>query len=258
MMLVGTKMPLRLCLVPRDELVDSMQSVAEIADAFRSAFLQYRDDQFHIYGIDRRVYESFVDDGIWDAHDAIARTFIPSLWPNEIAFYFREPFGLSETKHFKHHISTFQNLATKAALFLSPQALDDLTPATISDPIGLWIAAITRFASDKPRRGWQYAYSDQDLDGGDGAWTWMNPFGGSIEVMQRTGLVGVTGVTIEGEWSIPMTRSQIARKVLGRTNARARDIEILISGWQTQSAGGYKVSVRLDTLPLSTRRKLES
>ena len=59
-------------------------------------------------------------------------------------------------------------------------------------------------------------------------------------------------------WSSPMSKREMARRITGRTNARARDVEPLLEKFGVKPVSDKKWIVRLDEMDANTRQKLES
>jgi len=68
---------------------------------------------------------------------------------------------------------------------------------------------------------------------------------------------GATHLT-EGEWSAPMSKSEMARRITGRRKARAREVASFLEPHEIKSVGGNKWIVRLDKMDANNRRKLET
>jgi hypothetical protein len=61
----------------------------------------------------------------------------------------------------------------------------------------------------------------------------------------------------EGEWSAPMAKAEMARRITGKANARSREVEALLRRFGLERVAGLKWRVRLDTMDPATRRKIE-
>ncbi len=63
---------------------------------------------------------------------------------------------------------------------------------------------------------------------------------------------------IEGEWSAPMTKAEMARRITGNRKARAREVEAILVSYGIKNLSGNKWSVRLDGMDSNTRKKIET
>lgn len=61
----------------------------------------------------------------------------------------------------------------------------------------------------------------------------------------------------EGEWSAPMSKSEMARRIMRDKDARSRKVEALLKRHGLEHIKGKQYRVRLDTMDALTRRKLE-
>jgi len=68
---------------------------------------------------------------------------------------------------------------------------------------------------------------------------------------------GKTAATIDGEWSAPMTRTEIARRITGRANARPRKVQALLDRYGLQHVSGRMYQVRLDKMESNIRKSIE-
>lgn len=73
---------------------------------------------------------------------------------------------------------------------------------------------------------------------------------------QRLDVEG-TDAPVEGEWSAPMTRTEMARRITGDHHARPRKIEGLLKRCGLRHVGGRMFQVRIDTMDSATRKKVE-
>jgi hypothetical protein len=62
---------------------------------------------------------------------------------------------------------------------------------------------------------------------------------------------------IDGEWSRPMSMAEFGRRMFGKKEARARDVQATLDRFEKQRVGKIKWTIRLDVLPTETRKKLE-
>jgi len=75
---------------------------------------------------------------------------------------------------------------------------------------------------------------------------------------ERAGGQGGEGtVRIDGEWSAPMTRTEIARRITGRANARPRKVQALLNRYGLQHVAGRMYQVRLDKMESNIRKIVE-
>jgi hypothetical protein len=65
------------------------------------------------------------------------------------------------------------------------------------------------------------------------------------------------GSNREREWSGPMSRSDMARRITGDPSARPRKVQALLERYGLEHIKGRQYRVRLDQMDASTRRKLE-
>lgn len=72
-----------------------------------------------------------------------------------------------------------------------------------------------------------------------------------------SGEPGLQGAATE-EWSAPMTKTEMARRITGRNKVRAREVEPFLAQHGLRHVAGRKFIVRLDTMDANNRRKLES
>jgi hypothetical protein len=62
---------------------------------------------------------------------------------------------------------------------------------------------------------------------------------------------------LKGEWSAPMSKTEMARRITGKKKARPRDVATLLEKHGVSHVSGHKWLIRLDTLDSHTRKKLE-
>jgi hypothetical protein len=59
------------------------------------------------------------------------------------------------------------------------------------------------------------------------------------------------------EWSAPMSKTEMARRITGDHKARPRKVETLLQRWGLQRVNGNSWRIRLDKLDAATREKIE-
>lgn len=60
------------------------------------------------------------------------------------------------------------------------------------------------------------------------------------------------------EWSAPMTRTEMARRITGKKKPRPREVDEFLNRHGLEQVSGRKFRVRLDNMDAATRRKLEA
>jgi hypothetical protein len=91
-------------------------------------------------------------------------------------------------------------------------------------------------------------------------WSWDDPIAASLSAIEALGLLETKeheGVRVDGEWSVPMSKTEFARRILLKRDARARDVKAIFDDYVKNSVGPNTWTFRLDTLAPETRKKLE-
>jgi hypothetical protein len=88
------------------------------------------------------------------------------------------------------------------------------------------------------------------------AWLLEATAGPGSGAAQRLDVEG-TDAPDEGEWSAPMTRTDMARRITGDRYARPRKVEKLLHRYGLRHVDGRMFQVRVDTMDSATRKKVE-
>jgi hypothetical protein len=103
-------------------------------------------------------------------------------------------------------------------------------------------------------------YSPESGECTDLGVVWDDPIASSLSTLEAAGLVGPfpeqLSLTV-GEWSVPMSKTEFARRILKNPDARARDVNPIFDSFEKRQVGPNTWTFRLDTLPPETRKKLE-
>ncbi len=60
------------------------------------------------------------------------------------------------------------------------------------------------------------------------------------------------------EWSAPMSKREMARRITGKPSARAREVQTVLEQFGIKRIGYKKWIVRLDQMDANTRKKIEA
>lgn len=62
---------------------------------------------------------------------------------------------------------------------------------------------------------------------------------------------------MEEEWSSPMTRTEMARRLTGNSKARHREVKHFLQQFGLRHVNGKKYQIRLDKMDAYTRQNIE-
>lgn len=69
---------------------------------------------------------------------------------------------------------------------------------------------------------------------------------------------GIDATDAEPEWSVPMTKKELTKRLVGNDKVRPRKFEgILKEKYELEHIGGYQYRVRLDKMDPATRKRFE-
>ena len=91
-------------------------------------------------------------------------------------------------------------------------------------------------------------------------WCWKDPIAACLSAIESMGLLAPSmenATQLDGEWSVPMSKTEFARRILEKPDARARDVFPIWEQFEKTRHGANIWTFRLDTLPAATRKKLE-
>jgi hypothetical protein len=135
-------------------------------------------------------------------------------------------------------------------------AVHDLFPNTA---FAWWIAAAWEFSTIKPEVSLGWSPERPEECGGMGVY-WDDPIAASISAIEAAGLIGPDPAklaTLQGEWTVPMSKTEFARRILQKRGARSREADPIWGHYEKIQHGPNTWTFRLDTLPPETRRKLD-
>lgn len=121
-------------------------------------------------------------------------------------------------------------------------------------------------------------WPDRDLDKDDPRWTMdakagspfhtlvhahldnlrdddLEPLDRALESLERTEINGHQ--PLSGEWTPPMSKSEAARRITGRDDARWREVQSMFQSDWINTVGTNKYLFRIDRLDPSSRQKLQ-
>lgn len=133
-------------------------------------------------------------------------------------------------------------------------AVNDLCPTTA---FAWWMAAAWEFSTIEPDVS---PLPEDECKCGGPLVYWDDPISASLSAIEAAGLVGPDPAkltTLQGEWSRPMSKTEFARRVLQKHDARARDVSPIWGHFDKHQSAPNTWIFRLDTLTPETRRKLE-
>jgi hypothetical protein len=123
-----------------------------------------------------------------------------------------------------------------------------------------WVAVMWVYSTIRPR----WRLKDETFGGPDDSpvigLRWDDPILASLSAIEEAGLLGpdpAKATAAQGEWSRPMSRAEMARRLIPNKSPRARAVNRLLAKAEKQRISKNLWSIRLDTLPASMREKLQ-
>ena len=134
-------------------------------------------------------------------------------------------------------------------------AIYDLWPTTA---FAWWMSAVWKFSTIEPEISLPWSPERPEECGGLYI-RWDDPIASFLSTLEAANLIGPgpQHVMATGEWSVPMSRTEFARRILEKPTARPRDVELIFDQYDKTQIGSNTWTFRLDTLPPATRKKLE-
>jgi hypothetical protein len=181
-----------------------------------------------------------------------------------VYFYYRPDTGPQNDVHL---------LLSRASTMMPNRLREELRGTYPTSPIGWWLAFVDKFSSIDTTQFWQPKIGSEhepvesfrmDTDEFERrfvhvGWNWDDPLIASISAMESAGLIAPLAPRIseiEGEWSPPTSQAEFGRRMLGKRNARARDVKIFFDQFQKQQVKPKLWIFRVDTLSADQRRRL--
>jgi hypothetical protein len=153
----------------------------------------------------------------------------------------------------------FHKIASRAGALIPNRIRDAVYSMSPTTAFAWWMAAVFQFSTLEPEvsPGWS---EERPQECGDFGIYWEDPIASSLSAIEAAGLVAPSPektALLIGEWSVPMSKTEFARRILQKTDARARDVDPIFDSFEKRKVGPNTWTFRLDTLPPATRQKLE-
>jgi hypothetical protein len=159
---------------------------------------------------------------------------------------------------------TFFDIAALAGASL-PNRMRDRTADSVraclpNTALAWWVAVMCKYSTIRPR----WKRKGETLFGPDDGpiigLCWDDPILASLSAIESAGLIGpdpAKSITSQTDWSVPMSKTEFARRIMENPDARARDVDPIWDDFEKVQLGPNKWTFRLDTLSPDRRRKLE-
>jgi hypothetical protein len=154
------------------------------------------------------------------------------------------------------HLPSIRSLLSRAGASIPNRIRETVKASDPSTAFAWWISVVLRFSTLSP-----IPFSVV-LNAGNVVKMGLmltDPLGASLSAIEVAGLVpqqNDDNPTAAGDWSIPMSKTEFARRMLCKPDARARDVSPLWNSFEKVQYAKNTWMFRLDKLPLETRNKL--
>jgi hypothetical protein len=179
-------------------------------------------------------------------------------------------FAHDRNRPFQRELQVIFNRAGSA---IPNRVRSQLHSASPTSAYAAWMAVLHKFSEIRPDLMFYFqkiadtppekrfvVFEETGMAGHPIGLIWGDPIGASLSAMEAAGLLDgdASAITpLAGEWSVPMSKSEFARRILQKGDARARDVRPIWHNFEKQQGGKNTWTFRLDTLPPETRKKLE-
>jgi|GEM_PF-5425003 len=151
-------------------------------------------------------------------------------------------------------------LLAKCGALLPNRVRGSLSKGKATTAAAWWMLALWEHSKIQPELITDFLGSEDDCGELFAGWCWDDPIGASLSAIESMGHAAPnreeTTILI-GEWSVPMSKTEFARRILHKSDARARDVDAIFEGFEKRQVAPNTWTFRLDTLPPETRKKLE-
>jgi hypothetical protein len=156
---------------------------------------------------------------------------------------------------------TLQDIMSRAGALLPDDLRSEASKLNPTTPFAEWTAVVWKHSVLKPCTLFEIIpLDDKDKETAIAGLQWPDPIPASLFTIDSLGLAKrrLDDLKIlDSEWSVPMSKTEFARRLFGRPSVRARDIDPIFDGYEKVQISNKKWVFRLDTLPAAARRKLE-
>jgi hypothetical protein len=132
----------------------------------------------------------------------------------------------------------FHNAASRAGALIPNRVREVIYELWPSTAFAWWMSAVWHFATIEPdvSLGWS---ADRPEVCGRPYIRWDDPIASALSTLEAASLVGPgpQHVVTTGEWSVPMSKTEFARRILKKPDARSRDIRAIFGGFEKRHVG---------------------